>query len=267
MANKKISALTSSTTPLVGTEVLPIVQSGATVKTTINSVVDSRTISPLAAQLNGAGVSGSPISVNTNHGNFIGLGNASWASKGVLSTTYEADGDGTNMLVPSFGNNTARFRLNLGGDVINAIGNYVPGTAAKGINFTANTPAAGMTSQLLNWYEEGTWTPTIAPASGTITAVNQGSRYTRVGKLVVAYGYLNVSSVSTPSGAITISGLPFANGSQYAACSFTLFGGGLTSSVGGYVNASATTMVTVNFSAATMIAGANIMFTASYMVA
>jgi hypothetical protein len=23
-------------------------------------------------------------------------------------------------------------------------------------------PAAGMTSQLLNWYEEGTWTPTDA---------------------------------------------------------------------------------------------------------
>lgn len=32
MADKTISALTGATTPLVGTEVLPIVQSGATVK-------------------------------------------------------------------------------------------------------------------------------------------------------------------------------------------------------------------------------------------
>ena len=32
MADTKISALTSATTPLAGTEVLPIVQSGATVK-------------------------------------------------------------------------------------------------------------------------------------------------------------------------------------------------------------------------------------------
>jgi hypothetical protein len=32
MADKKISALTSATTPLAGTEVLPIVQSGTTVK-------------------------------------------------------------------------------------------------------------------------------------------------------------------------------------------------------------------------------------------
>jgi hypothetical protein len=35
MANKKISALTSASTPLVGTEVLPIVQSGATVQVSV----------------------------------------------------------------------------------------------------------------------------------------------------------------------------------------------------------------------------------------
>jgi hypothetical protein len=35
MANSKISALTSATTPLAGTETLPIVQSGATVKATV----------------------------------------------------------------------------------------------------------------------------------------------------------------------------------------------------------------------------------------
>jgi hypothetical protein len=38
MANTKISALTSATTPLVGTEVLPIVQSGATVKVANNDL-------------------------------------------------------------------------------------------------------------------------------------------------------------------------------------------------------------------------------------
>jgi hypothetical protein len=38
MANTKISALTSATTPLAGTEVFPIVQTGVTVKTTINSI-------------------------------------------------------------------------------------------------------------------------------------------------------------------------------------------------------------------------------------
>ena len=38
MADKKISALTGATTPLDGTEVLPIVQSGATVKVANNDL-------------------------------------------------------------------------------------------------------------------------------------------------------------------------------------------------------------------------------------
>lgn len=38
MADKKISALTSATNPLAGTEVLPIVQSGATVKVAVNQL-------------------------------------------------------------------------------------------------------------------------------------------------------------------------------------------------------------------------------------
>lgn len=38
MADKKISALTAASTPLAGTEVLPIVQSGATVKVAVSSL-------------------------------------------------------------------------------------------------------------------------------------------------------------------------------------------------------------------------------------
>jgi hypothetical protein len=40
MANSKISALTSATTPLAGTETLPIVQGGATVKTTVADITN-----------------------------------------------------------------------------------------------------------------------------------------------------------------------------------------------------------------------------------
>ena len=45
MADKKISALTASTTPLAGTEVLPIVQSGATVKVAVSNLTAGRAIS------------------------------------------------------------------------------------------------------------------------------------------------------------------------------------------------------------------------------
>jgi hypothetical protein len=39
MADKKISALTAATTPLAGTEVLPIVQGGSTVKASVDNVL------------------------------------------------------------------------------------------------------------------------------------------------------------------------------------------------------------------------------------
>lgn len=41
MSNIKISALTSATTPLAGTEVLPIVQSGSTVKVSVSNVLSA----------------------------------------------------------------------------------------------------------------------------------------------------------------------------------------------------------------------------------
>jgi hypothetical protein len=44
MADKKISALTAATTPLAGTEVLPIVQSGTTVKVAVSDLTAGRAI-------------------------------------------------------------------------------------------------------------------------------------------------------------------------------------------------------------------------------
>ena len=54
MANTKISALTSSTTPLAGTEVLPIVQSSATVKVAVSDLTAGRAVSMLSASMNNA---------------------------------------------------------------------------------------------------------------------------------------------------------------------------------------------------------------------
>ena len=45
MADQKISALTSATAPLAGTEVLPIVQGSATVKVTVANLTAGRAIS------------------------------------------------------------------------------------------------------------------------------------------------------------------------------------------------------------------------------
>ena len=51
MTNKKISALTAAATPLAGAEVLPIVQSGATVKVSVSDLTVGRTV-----LMNAAGV-------------------------------------------------------------------------------------------------------------------------------------------------------------------------------------------------------------------
>jgi hypothetical protein len=59
MADKKISALTSSTTPLAGTEVLPIVQSSATVKVAVSDLTAGRAVSALSlSATTGAAVGG-----------------------------------------------------------------------------------------------------------------------------------------------------------------------------------------------------------------
>jgi hypothetical protein len=91
-------------------------------------------------------------------------------------------------------------------------GNLVPGTAAKGINFTANTPASGMTSQLLNWYEEGTFTPGISFGGNHVgmTVNNAYAFYTRTGKTVTVHGYIGLGAKGSSTGAATITGLPFA---------------------------------------------------------
>jgi hypothetical protein len=48
MADKKISALTASTTPLAGTEVLPIVQSSSTVKVSVANLTAGRAVAMLS---------------------------------------------------------------------------------------------------------------------------------------------------------------------------------------------------------------------------
>jgi hypothetical protein len=103
-------------------------------------------------------------------------------------------------------------------DVVGAIkssDNIIQGTAAKGVNFTANTPQAGMTSQLLNWYEEGTWTPVIGCQTGTITAYTAVAKYTRNGRQIFIQGKVTLTTVGTAAGVMTVASLPFQTSGTY----------------------------------------------------
>ena len=140
MADKKISALTAASTPLAGTEVLPIVQSSSTKQVSVANLTAGRAIS---------------------------------ATELTLTT----------------------------GNVIVANG--------QGIDFSA-TPGTG-TSELLADYEEGTWTPTYVSSGATFGYTQQYGSYVKVGKLVYAQFYLNVTASGTTTNQVTISGLPFTN--------------------------------------------------------
>jgi len=93
------------------------------------------------------------------------------------------------------------------------VGNLVIGTSGKGIDFSATSDGSGtMTSEVLDDYEEGTWSPVWTPDSGTIVTntTYTGGVYTKVGNLVTVHCRLYTNSVSSPTGKITISGLPYA---------------------------------------------------------
>jgi hypothetical protein len=96
-------------------------------------------------------------------------------------------------------------------------GNLVIGTSGKGIDFSA-TPGTG-TSELLNDYEEGTWTPSYigSISNPTVTYATQSGTYTKVGRVVTITCSLVVNTTSGGSGELRISGLPFTNGTNTSA--------------------------------------------------
>ena len=201
MADKRISALTGATTPLAGTEVLPIVQSGATVKVSVANLTAGRAVSASSLSASSATISGvgtfgelaTKIRIGTN-GDSIGsdgdLYIQTTASKVLVLRTNFTE--------------AIRLETNQDGKVTN--GNLVIGTAGKGIDFSADPSAAGMTSELLDDYEEGTFTATWSSLTGT--PANTTGYYTKVGRLVY-FTYATGSGAISGSSATVYFTIPF----------------------------------------------------------
>jgi hypothetical protein len=115
MADKKISALTSATTPLAGTEVLPIVQGGATVKVTVDNLTAGKTVSMSNLTVSGVasfadGTAAAPSITNdgdTNTGIFFPAADTiAFAEGGVESMRIDSSGNvgiGTSSPQGAFG--------------------------------------------------------------------------------------------------------------------------------------------------------------------
>ena len=123
---------------------------------------------------------------------------------------YTNNGSGLNevLSISSTGRMTTAADIVPGADVIMSNG--------RGISFSATTDSSGsMNSELLDDYEEGTWTPSWQPASGgqgTVT-YDAGARhgtYTKIGDTVFFTVLMGQSVASSAgSGLIEIVGLPY----------------------------------------------------------
>ena len=121
---------------------------------------------------------------------------------------------------------TNRMRITREGDVSILTGDLIIGTSGKGIDFSATAQAPGSTSELLDDYEEGDWTP-IYKTSGTnydsIVYNFQLGTYIKIGRLVWVAFQLRTTSVTvgSASGNIRLGGLPFTVGAGSADDAFS----------------------------------------------
>lgn len=225
MADLKISQLTGATTPLAGTEVLPIVQSSSTKKVAVSDLTAGRDVATAALTSTktsaGAVVDVATIqNANSTAGTEAALFFAPTSATGnIRGARISGINDGNNIVGLKFytgAGATITSKLEIegattGNVTLNA-GNLVIGTSGKGIDFSA-TPGTG-TSELLADYEEGTWTAKLYDASsgGNASATTATGYYTKIGNQVtLTVGNFNDISTAgmTAGNFIRLGDLPF----------------------------------------------------------
>ena len=128
------------------------------------------------------------------------------------------------------GGEALRMRLHPDGDVEIADGNLIVANG-HGIDFSATSDAgnsATMGNELLDDYEEGSWSPT-----GSWTTIV--ARYTKIGRMVYAGFSLRAN---TSSGNVTIGGFPFTSANNHAASGGIAWGLCEFNSSSGWLNGS-----------------------------
>ena len=95
-------------------------------------------------------------------------------------------------------------------------GNLVFSTSGTGIDFSATADVSGMTSELLDDYEEGTWNPSPSFGGGqTGLTGNYSGTYTKIGRLVMVQFQLTFTNKGSSTGNLAVDGLPFNIGTNY----------------------------------------------------
>jgi hypothetical protein len=112
-------------------------------------------------------------------------------------------------MLKTVGNPSTRY-----GDQTIDNGSLVIATSGEGVDFSANTALPGATKEVLDWYEEGTYTATLTPGNSGSVTLKSGEdlcSYVRIGRMVTVTGHCGILSVSSPTGYIGVS-LPYTIG-------------------------------------------------------
>tara|TARA_R110000787_G_scaffold286318_1_gene404098 strand:+ start:1441 stop:2268 length:828 start_codon:yes stop_codon:yes gene_type:complete len=148
-------------------------------------------------------------------------------------------------------------------------------TSGNGIDFSA-TAGTGSTSELLDDYEEGAWTPTITGSTGGAASFTiSTSSYTKIGDTVRLSCYLSGADVTGLSGNVRLGGFPFpASGYHFCVSGYCTFFGFDESdiSVGLYTESGqsfsnflrGSSTVSITAADATTSSGGTIMFNLTY---
>ena len=251
--------------------------SGTTKKVTVNQILGSGGTATLAsATITGAATVGTTLGVtgvSTLTGN-VGVGVTPTNVAGHTRVEIKGSGSGNLTLRTASGNAAARdwqvacnldtfgelnFRqgastgaepnsgttrmvLTAAGDVSVSTGNVVMGTANKGIDFSINSDASA-TSELLNDYEEGTWTGTLTGGTTTPGSPLQATgKYTKIGRQVTVVIYFENINTTGYAGQVYVQGLPFTEDGSRAVGTAAFYNFDFNGGTGLFVDVSASNL-------------------------
>jgi hypothetical protein len=139
MADVKISGLPASTTPLAGTEVLPVVQSGTTKQVSVANLTAGRAVSAASLNASGAGSFGDKLTVNSSLAGDVIANIVNTNSGGYgLRVAGGANGSG---YIASFNDYNSALAMLISGSGGVSIGNFTdPG--ATNLSVTGNAISA-----------------------------------------------------------------------------------------------------------------------------
>lgn len=215
MADKKISQLTGAATPLAGTEVLPIVQSGSTVKVSIDNLTAGKTVSAASVNTTGdsgfgtsspsyrvhavlnanaaatVGVSNSTAGANSS-ARFLAISDAGTVWLGMTSSTFTDVPNAQDACLINTNNASGGIAFAIDGTAqakINSSGNLQFFTSGNGINDLNNnelfkfTATASAVNELTVANAATTTAPTVSATGGdtniSIDMKPKGTGYTR----------------------------------------------------------------------------------------